>query len=210
MGSLLSFPEDHFYQQVLLCVSLTVVASLLIHAWVWFVHHGGYFFLVLRNSRRPEDFEQQHPWRRPQRSTGEQNIETPVICPVPQRPPPLDLELEEESRRNGREVGPSPTPVMGYLKDILMKLDRHIKTAYFRALQRALVESIVKELPLDQPLDPVHMGCVDVRLEEQLERDKWVKRAKAPHTPTPYVWARAIISTRPAPHILYSTLNQTL
>ena len=203
MISLLFFvPEDHSYlvQQVLLWVSLTVVASLLIHAWVWFVHHSGFFFLVNRNSFRPdpEHFEHQHPWRRPQRSPPQKTVNLlnqntdsddrktiktppPVICPVPQRSPPLELDVEEESRRDSRrEVGPSPIPVMGYVKDILTKLDPHIKTAYFKALQKDLMERMLKEFPWDQPLDLVHMGCVDVGLEEKMDslHQKWQKRTK--------------------------------
>ena len=37
--------------------------------------------------------------------------------------------------------------------------------------------------------------------EVVVARDKWVKRAKVPHIPTPYVFARAVISTPPVPHI---------
>ena len=44
-----------------------------------------------------------------------------------------------------------------------------------------------------------------------LRRDKWVKHVrKFPHTPTPYVWARAIIPTRPVPHIFLVQLRKSI
>ena len=92
---------------------------------------------------------------------------------------------------NGAKNGGSPPhhPV----KNGVPESDR----TFFEQLARARVST-----------DPIPFQAGDwVEFSEnvesvQLERDKWVKHVrKVPHIPTAYVWARAVISTPPVPHI---------
>ena len=106
----------------------------------------------------------------------------------------------------------SPNPVYHFprVDRCLQRItvDHHVD--HYRELRRILLRNgRVSALPMGQrqpqfsqfrwdfPNWEYRQALVDRGL------DNWVKRAKFPHTPTPYVWARAIISTRPAPHILF-------
>ena len=104
------------------------------------------------------------------------------------------LERMEEREKLERDKLEREKELVAREKDAREKeLVAREKDAWEKELFGARTGEQVKTGPWGTTAEPVHLA-----------RDKWVKRAKAPHTPSPYVWGTMAIATRLDAPMLYS------